>query len=146
MRRRKNFVPKRRQREGRPMRRMVLLLFGGGSLPPVTADPPLPAGSPPSDVAPPLPSTHADAASEGQHASTEVMPTTGVKRAHEGVSGPSAAPLRVTRRRTEGAPMEIQAGSGEPVVVRDQAAELGSEEGGGDPRWMPIRPGRMRRE
>ncbi|CAN8244693.1 unnamed protein product [Cochlearia groenlandica] len=94
------------------------------------ADPPLPAGSPPPDVAPPPPSTPADAASEGQHASTEVVPTTGVKRTREGVSDPSADPLRVTRRRTEGAPTESQVGSGEPVVVGDQAAELGSEETG----------------
>ncbi|CAN8234189.1 unnamed protein product [Cochlearia groenlandica] len=100
-----------------------------GLLPSLTADPPLPAGSPPSDVAPAPPSSPTGVPSEDQHALTEVIPTTGVKRAHEGVSGPSAAPLRVTRRRTEGAPIEILAGSGEPVVVGDQAAELGSEEG-----------------
>ncbi|CAN8269362.1 unnamed protein product [Cochlearia groenlandica] len=101
-----------------------------GSLPPLTADPPLPAGSPPPDVALPPPSTPADAASEGQHASTEVVPTTGVKRTREGVTDPSADPLRVTMRRTEGASTESPVGSGEPVVVGDQAAELGSEETG----------------
>ncbi|CAN8241027.1 unnamed protein product [Cochlearia groenlandica] len=95
---------------------------------PQTADPPLPAGSPPADVAPPPPSTPADVASEDPHASTEVVSTTGVKRTREGVSDPSADPLRVTRRRTEGAPIESRAGSGEPVVVGDQAAELSTEQ------------------
>ncbi|CAN8246611.1 unnamed protein product [Cochlearia groenlandica] len=101
-----------------------------GSLPPPTADPPLPAGNPLADVVPPPPSTPGDASSEGQHASTEVVPTTGVKRAREGMNEPSADLLRVTKRRTEEAPIESRAGSGEPVVVGDQAAGLGSEEAG----------------
>ncbi|CAN8287908.1 unnamed protein product [Cochlearia groenlandica] len=101
-----------------------------GLLPPPTADPPLPAGNPPADVAPPPPPTPEDAPSEVQHASTEVVPTTGVKRAREGVNEPSADLLRVTRPRTEEAPIESRTGSGEPVVVGDQAAGLGSEEAG----------------
>ncbi|CAN8287962.1 unnamed protein product [Cochlearia groenlandica] len=118
-----------------------------GSLPSPTADPPLPAGNPPADAAPPPPPTPEDAPSEIQHASTEVVPTTGVKRAREGVNEPSAgeedAPSEiqhastevvptagVKRARTEATPIESRTGPGEPVVVGDQAAGLGSKEAG----------------
>ncbi|CAN8285373.1 unnamed protein product [Cochlearia groenlandica] len=118
-----------------------------GSLPSPTADPPLPAGNPPADAAPPPPPTPEDAPSEIQHASTEVVPTTGVKRAREGMNEPSAgeedAPSEiqhastevvptagVKRARTEATPIESRTGPGEPVMVGDQAAGLGSKEAG----------------
>ncbi|CAN8324572.1 unnamed protein product [Cochlearia groenlandica] len=101
-----------------------------GSLPPLTADPPLPAGSPPPDVTPLPPSTPAGAPSEGQHASADIVPTTGMKRVREGMCEPSAGPLRVTRRRIEEVPIESRAVPDEQEVVPDQVAGLGFEEVG----------------
>ncbi|CAN8320479.1 unnamed protein product [Cochlearia groenlandica] len=91
------------------------------------ADPPLPAGSPPADVAPPPPS---EVLTENVRASVEATRTTGVKRTREEARESSAELPQATRLRTEGTSVESRAGSDEQGVVVDQVAGLGSEEAG----------------
>ncbi|CAN8294797.1 unnamed protein product [Cochlearia groenlandica] len=94
---------------------------------PPTADPPLPAGSPPADVAPPPPPTPAVASSKGLHASTDAAPITRVKRVREEASELSSDLPRVTRCRTE-----VASVAGRDIIDEEgaQVAELGPEEAG----------------